>query len=90
MSKGKERILDDMAGLLTGAAGVARGVAQQAREFVQDEQARLVEKLDVPSRERVEALAEMATLARQENARLEKRLKALEKRLKALEKTTQK
>ena len=90
MSKRKERILDDVAGFLTGAAGVARGVAEEVRTFVREEQERFVQKLDLPSPERIKALGEMAALAREENVRLEQRLKILEKRLAALEKNSKK
>lgn len=75
------RLLDDIARLMTDAAGMAQGVRREAEGLFRSQLERLVRDMDVVSREEFEAVREMATLAREENDRLAERLAALEARL---------
>ncbi len=77
------RIFDDMAKLMTDAAGVAQGMRREAETVVKSQAERLLASMDVVSREEFEAVREMAALARDENEALKKRLEALEAKLAA-------
>ena len=76
-------ILDDLARLMTDAAGMAQGVRREVEGVVKAQLERLIRDMDVVSREEFEAVRDMAALARDENERLAKRLAALEARLAA-------
>ncbi len=81
MTQTSNRIFDDIARLMTDAAGMAQGVRREAEGVVKAQLERLIRDMDVVSREDFEAIREMAALAREENERLAKRLDALEARL---------
>jgi BMFP domain-containing protein YqiC len=72
------RILDDIARLVTDAAGAAQGVRREVEAVARTQIERLLRELDVVSREEFEAVREMALLAREENEKLAARLAALE------------
>ncbi|MGL4973650.1 MAG: accessory factor UbiK family protein [Bosea sp. (in: a-proteobacteria)] len=72
------RILDDIARLVTDAAGAAEGVRREVETVVKTQFERLMRDMDIVSREEFEAVREMAVLAREENDRLSERLAALE------------
>jgi BMFP domain-containing protein YqiC len=72
------RILDDLARLVTDAAGAAQGVRREVETVARTQIERLLRELDVVSREEFEAVREMALLAREENDKLAARLAALE------------
>ncbi|MCW6509728.1 accessory factor UbiK family protein [Lichenifustis flavocetrariae] len=75
------RIFDDMAKLMTDAAGVAQGVRREAETAMKTQAERILSNLDVVSREEFEAVRDMAALARDENEALKRRLSALEEKL---------
>jgi BMFP domain-containing protein YqiC len=75
------RIFDEMAKLMTDAAGVAGGVRREAETAVRTQAERLLAGMNVVSREEFEAVREMAALAREENEALKQRLAALEAQL---------
>ena len=77
------RIFDEMAKLMTDAAGVAQGVRREAETAVKSQAERLLSSMDVVSREEFEAVREMAATARDENEALKARLAALEAKLAA-------
>jgi BMFP domain-containing protein YqiC len=77
------RIFDEMAKLMTDAAGVAQGVRREAETAVKTQAERLLASMDVVSREEFEAVRDMAALARDENEALKRRLAALEGKLAA-------
>lgn len=52
-------LLDDLAGLMTGAMGAARTVGEEARTAMQSQAARLVADMDLASREEFETLKQM-------------------------------
>ena len=78
MPQTRSRIFDDVARLMTDAAGVAQGVRREAETIVKTQTERLLATMDVVTREEFEAVRDMAVLARQQNERLEARLAALE------------
>jgi BMFP domain-containing protein YqiC len=72
------RILDDIARMVTDAAGAAQGVRREVETVVKTQIERLLRDMDIVSREEFEAVREMAVLAREENDRLAARLAKLE------------
>jgi BMFP domain-containing protein YqiC len=76
-------ILDDLARLMTDAAGMAQGVRREAETLAKTQIERLLSTMDVVTREEFEAVREMAILAREENEMLTARIAALESKLDA-------
>jgi BMFP domain-containing protein YqiC len=72
------RLLDEVARLVTDAAGAAQGVRREVETVVKTQMQRILADMDVVTREEFEAVREMAILAREENDRLAARLAALE------------
>jgi BMFP domain-containing protein YqiC len=83
MVEPRGRILDDLARLVTDAAGVAQGVRREAETLARAQLDRLIATMDLVSREEFEAVRDMAALARDENEALQKRITALEAKLAA-------
>jgi BMFP domain-containing protein YqiC len=81
MAQTSNRFLDDIARLVTDAAGAAQGVRREVETVVRTQFERLIKDMDVASREEVEVLRDMVAAAREENERLAARLQALEARL---------
>ncbi len=81
----ENRILDDLAKLATGAVGVLQGLRGEIEEAVQQQIDKIVERMELVSREEFEAAKEMATLARKENEELSARILALEAQISAKE-----
>ncbi len=79
----RSRILDDIARLTNGAAGVASGMRDEVETLVQQRLERVLEGLDLVRREEFEAVEAVAIKAREEQEALEKRVAALEKKLAA-------
>lgn len=73
-------IFDEIAKLMTEAAGAADGVRREAETVFRSRLQRLLADMEVVTREEFEAVKEMARLAREENEALKARLDALEKR----------
>lgn len=78
MATTSNRILDDLARLVTDAAGAAQGVRREVETVARTQIDRLLREMDVVTREEFEAVREMAVLAREENDKLSARLAALE------------
>ena len=78
MSTGTPRFLDDIARLMTDAAGVASSARREAETVFKSQIERLLRDADVVTREEFEAVREMAVFAREENEALSARLAALE------------
>lgn len=72
------RLLDEVARLVTDAAGAAQGVRREVETVVKTQVQRLLSEMDVVTREEFEAVRDMAILAREENEKLAARLAALE------------
>lgn len=52
-------LLDDLAGLMTGAMGAARSAGEEARTLMQNQAARLVADMDLVSREEMDAMKQL-------------------------------
>jgi BMFP domain-containing protein YqiC len=78
MTQTNNRFLDELARLMTDAAGAAQGMRRDFETMMKAQGERLLRELDVVQREEFEAVREMATKAREENERLSARLTALE------------
>lgn len=83
MPQTRSRIFDDVARLMTDAAGIAGGVRREAETLMKTQAERLLATMDVVTREEFEAVREMAVLARQQNELLAKRLAEVEAKLAA-------
>lgn len=81
MTQTNNRLLDELAKLLTDAAGAAQGVQREAANLFKAQGERIVREMDLVSREEFEAVKAMAQKAREENDALSARLAALESRL---------
>ncbi len=77
MSTGK-RIFDDAARMAGGAAGALAGIRQEVEALVRHQLDRLLDRLDLVSRDEFNAVKEMAAAARAEQEELARRMEALE------------
>ena len=80
MAQTTNRFFDDIARLMTDAAGAADGVRREVETVVKGQIERLLHEMDVARREEVEVLRDMVVAAREENERLALRVRALEGR----------
>ena len=78
MSNGPNRVLDELAKLMTDAAGAAQGMRKEAETAFRAQAERILNKMDVVQREEFEVVKDIATKARTEVEELKKRLDALE------------
>ncbi|NWG93563.1 MAG: accessory factor UbiK family protein [Parvularculaceae bacterium] len=74
-------IFDEIAKLMSEAAGAVDGVRREAETVARSQLQRLLSDMDLVSREEFDAVKEMAAKARAENDRLAARLAELEARL---------
>jgi BMFP domain-containing protein YqiC len=84
MTQTNNRFLDELAKLMTDAAGAAQGVRRDFETMVRAQGERLLRDMDVVQREEFEAVREMAAKAREENEQLANRVAALEAEIAAL------
>lgn len=85
MTQYENRILDDIAKLMTSAAGAAQGVRSEVETVIRAQAERMVADLDLVPRDEFEAMKDLAIAARTEAEGLKARLEAMEARLDALE-----
>ncbi len=83
MAQTTNRLFDDIARLMTDAAGAADGVRREIETIVKGQIERLLRDMDIAKREEVEVLRDMVVAAREENEQLAIRVKALEAQLDA-------
>ncbi len=81
MPQTRAPIFDDLARLMTDAAGVAQGARREVETIFKTQAERMLSGMDVVRREEFEALRDMAILAREENERLALRIAELEAKL---------
>ncbi len=74
----RNRLLDDLARVAGGAAGVAAGLKDEVESRLRQQFERLLDGLELVDRDEFEAVKAMAAEARAENERLSKRLAKLE------------
>jgi hypothetical protein len=81
MTTTSSRFFDELAKLMTNAAGAAQGVRREIDTLVQAQVERVLNNLDVVKREEFEAVRDMARKAREENEQLNERIGVLEAQL---------
>jgi BMFP domain-containing protein YqiC len=86
MTQSNNRFLDELAKLMTDAAGAAQGMRREVETLMRAQGERLLRDLDVVQREEFEAVKEMAAKAREENERLAARIAELESEIASLRK----
>lgn len=74
-------IFDEIAKLMSEAAGAVDGVRREAETVARSQLQRLLSDMDLVSREEFEAVRDMARAARLENERLAARMSELESKL---------
>jgi BMFP domain-containing protein YqiC len=77
----ENRLFDDLAKVLNGAAGTFAGATREAQAQFRERARDWVGGLDLVSRDEFEAVKAMAAAAREENAVLRARLDAMEARV---------
>lgn len=87
MTQTSNRLLDEVAKLMTDAAGAAQGVKREVEGVMRGQAERILQSMDIVKREEFEAVKAMAEKARGENERLAALVAALEARIAALEAT---
>ncbi len=83
MTQTNNRFLDELAKLMTDAAGAADGLKREVGSVMRAQAERLLNEMDVVQREEFEAVKAMAEKARAENEQLAARLAALEAQIAA-------
>ncbi len=78
MTQTTSRFFDEIAKLMTDAAGAAQGFRKDAEGLFRSQAEKVLRDLDVVQREEFEAVKAMAAKALEENDRLLKRIEALE------------
>ena len=81
MTTTSSKFFDELAKLMSNAAGAAQGVRKEFDTMVRSQLERAMAGMDVVQREEFEAVKEMAAKAREENERLQQRVKELETKL---------
>jgi hypothetical protein len=81
MTQTNNRLLDELAKLMTDAAGAADGLKREVSSVMRSQGERLLHEMDVVQREEFEAVKAMAEKAREENERLSARVAELEAKL---------
>jgi BMFP domain-containing protein YqiC len=74
----RRRMMDDIAKLSTAAAGLVQGAGREAETLFRQRLERLLDRMDLVTREEFEAVKAMAAKAREENEALAERLARLE------------
>jgi len=85
MTQTTGRVFDEIAKLMTDAAGAAQGVRKEVEGIMRSQGERILKDMDVVDREAFEAVKAMAEKARAENDVLTAKLEALAARVAALE-----
>lgn len=81
MTQNNNRLFDELAKVMTDAAGAAQGVRREVETVVRGQADRVMAEMDMVRREEFEAVKEMAEKARLENEALSARIARLEERL---------
>jgi BMFP domain-containing protein YqiC len=84
MTQTNNRFLDELARLMTDAAGAAQGMRREFETMMKSQGERMLREMDVVQREEFETVKDMAVKAREENEQLAARVAALEADIAAL------
>jgi BMFP domain-containing protein YqiC len=85
MTQTTGRVFDDLAKLMTDAAGAAQGMKREVETVMRAQGERILRDMDVVSREEFDVVKAMAEKARGENERLSQLIAQLTERLSKLE-----
>ena len=85
MTQMNNRFFDELAKLMTDAAGAANGIRNEVETIFRSQGERLIREMDIVQREEFDAVKEMSRTAREENEQLKKRIGELELQLQELE-----
>lgn len=83
MTQTNNRLMDELAKLVTGAAGAAQGVRSEVDSFMKAQAEKVLNDMEIVSREEFDAVRDMAIKAREENNALLARIEVMEKALKS-------
>ena len=83
MTQIKNPFFDELAKIMTNAAGAAQGVSQEIESLFRSQGEKMLNDMDLVKREEFEAVKEIAAKARDENDKLSKRIAELEEQLKS-------
>ncbi len=78
MTQTTSRFFDEIAKMMTDAAGAAQGVRAEVETAARSQAERFFRTMDIPQREEFEAVKAMAVKAREENERLSRKVTELE------------
>jgi BMFP domain-containing protein YqiC len=81
MTTTSSKFFDELAKLMSNAAGAAQGVRKEFDTLFRTQMERAMAGMNVVQREEFEAVKEMAAKAREENERLQQRVAELEAKL---------
>jgi BMFP domain-containing protein YqiC len=81
MTTTSSKFFDELAKLMSNAAGAAQGARKEFDSLVRAQLERSMAGMNIVQREEFEAVKEMAAKAREENERLQQRIAELEARL---------
>jgi BMFP domain-containing protein YqiC len=81
MTTTSSRFFDELAKLMSNAAGAAQGARREFDSLVRTQIERAMSGMDIVQREEFEAVKQMAAKAREENERLQQRISELESKL---------
>jgi BMFP domain-containing protein YqiC len=81
MTTTSSKFFDELAKLMSNAAGAAQNVRKEFDSLVRTQIERAMSGMDVVQREEFEAVKQMAAKAREENERLQQRMAELEARM---------
>lgn len=84
MTQTNNKLLDEIARLMTDAAGMAQGARRELETMMRAQGERMLADMDVVRREEFEAVKAMAVKAREENEALAQRVTALQAELAAM------
>lgn len=81
MTQTSNRFFDEMAKLMTDAAGAAQGMRGEFDTMMRAQAEKFLRGMDLPQREEFETVKAMAEKAREENEQLKQRIETLEAKL---------
>ncbi len=81
MTATQSRFFDEVAKMMTNAAGAAQGLRREIDTLIQSQMERLLNNMELVKREDFEVVKAMAQKAREENEALSRRLAAVEAKL---------
>jgi len=84
MTQTSNKLFDELAKLMTDAAGAAQGARQEVESMIRSQGERVMREMDVVSREEFDAVKTMAVKAREQGQALEARINELEAKIEKL------